>query len=93
MSAASRWEAAGTRIAPAKDPRTGRFVTRTAEVDAAAPGWPSLSRNSAGVAGGLGFELPAPVEVCGFRFDPQDGGPFACPIGAALAYELAAATA
>lgn len=91
MSAASRLEKAD-RCFVARDPHTGRFVKTsidTAKVNAAAPSWPSLALNSAGIAGGLGFELPTPVVVAGIEWSPDDGGAFASPIGVALAAEMA----
>lgn len=59
MSAASRLANANTRIMPPKDPITGKFQKRPDPADLG----PQLGKNRAGVAGGLGFELPAPVTV------------------------------
>lgn len=80
MSAASRWEAAGTRIVPTKDPATGKFLKR-AEL-------PSLALNRAQIAGGLGFELAAPVEAGGLEWLPEHGSPWGSPIGCAWAAEF-----
>ena len=54
------------------------------------PKLPSIALNSAGVPGGLGFELAEPLNIAGTVWVPADGEPSACPIGAALAAELAA---
>jgi hypothetical protein len=42
-------------------------------------------------AGARGFDLAAPVEFAGIEWTPADGDPFASPIGAALAAEMAGA--
>lgn len=55
----------------------------------AAPTAPQLGLNSAGVPGGVGFELAEPVTVAGVEWTPEDGAPSACPIGTALAAETA----
>lgn len=75
MSAASRLAAADQCIVTPR-PNPGDL------------GW-QLGKNRADVPGGLGFELAAPVVVAGIEWTPDDGGPFASPIGAALAAELA----
>lgn len=54
----------------------------------ASPSRPSLARNSAGVPGGLGTDLPEPVEVGDVKWTPADAGPWASPIGTALAAEM-----
>lgn len=83
MSAASRWEAAGTRIVTTKDPSTGKFLKRA--------DLPSLALNGAQIAGGLRFELAAPVEAGGLEWLPEHGSPWESPIGTALAAETVSA--
>lgn len=73
---------------PSRDPRTGRFRKpwKASTVSC------QLARNSAGIPGGLGFELPEPVTVLGMTWTPADGDAWASPIGTALAAEIAGMT-
>lgn len=64
MSRASRLALADTRIERPRDEVTGQFRKRA-----------DLARNGAGVPGGLGFDLPAPVVVCEIEWLPADGDP------------------
>lgn len=85
MSRASRLRAAGTRIVPPKDPRTGRFQKRPT------PGrvGPQLGLNSGSVPGGCGAAAPdGPFEACGIQWEPIDCSPWHSPIGASLALEM-----
>lgn len=52
---------------------------------------PSFALNTAAVPGGLGCHPPTePLHIAGQVWRPADCGPWACPIGAALAIETAA---
>lgn len=79
MSAASRLAAAETRFVRPRDERTGQFR---------APA--ELARNRAQIPGALGVDLPGPVQACGIEWLPVHGSPWASPIGAQLAVEMAA---
>lgn len=51
--------------------------------------FPSLALNSGAVPGGLGAEAqPEPIEIQDVVWSPEDAGPFASPIGYALACEV-----
>ncbi|HEY9418191.1 MAG TPA: hypothetical protein VIQ30_25810 [Pseudonocardia sp.] len=54
------------------------------------PSWPSLTRNSANVPGGISaVPLPGPLVAAGLTWAPEDAAPHASSIGYALALEMA----